>query len=67
MLDGINRMRRDLRATQEKEKQEEELRKKAEAEKLMYQINPSFCPEYTLFGPVDGSAGRQYPHPGIYP
>ena len=41
VLDGINRMRRDLRATQEKEKQEEELRKKAEAEKLMYQINPS--------------------------
>ena len=42
VLDGINRMRRDLRATQEKEKQEEELRKKAEAEKLMYQINPHF-------------------------
>ena len=42
VLDGINRMRRDLRTTQEKEKQEEELRKKAEAEKLMYQINPHF-------------------------
>ncbi len=42
VLSGIDRMRRDLRTIQEREKQEEELRKKAEAEKLMYQINPHF-------------------------
>ncbi len=38
----INRMRTDIKTLQEKEKTDDELRKKAEIEKLMYQINPHF-------------------------
>ena len=42
VLAGINTMREDIKELQEKEKKEEELRKKIEIEKLMYQINPHF-------------------------
>ncbi len=42
VLEGIARMRTDLRLMQQREKEEEDLRKKAEVEKLMYQINPHF-------------------------
>lgn len=42
VLAGINTMRKDIKKLQQKEKKEEELRKKIEIEKLMYQINPHF-------------------------
>lgn len=42
VITTINRMKTDIKTLQEKEKMDDELRKKAEIEKLMYQINPHF-------------------------
>lgn len=42
MLETISQMRRNIKQLQEQERTGYELRKKAELEKLMYQINPHF-------------------------
>ena len=42
VLETISQMRRDIKQLQEQERTGYELRKKAELEKLMYQINPHF-------------------------